>query len=42
MKILKHLAADFERSQQSLLAEALNDFYEKHGKPRICNETLGR
>ena len=33
---LKQIALDQEATVQSLLAEALNDFFAKHGKQRIA------
>ncbi len=33
---LRQLAFDDERSAHDLLIEALNDYFEKRGKPRIA------
>ena len=35
-KQLRLLAAERETTIQNLLAEALNDFFAKHGKPEIA------
>ena len=33
---LKMLGVEEERSTQAMVAEALNDFFEKHGKPPVA------
>jgi hypothetical protein len=35
-KQLRIMAAEMDKTQQDLLTLALNDFFEKHGKPRIA------
>ena len=35
-KQLRIMAAEMDTTQQDLLTLALNDFFEKHGKPRIA------
>lgn len=35
-KQLRVMAAEMDQTQQELLTLALNDFFEKHGKPRIA------
>ena len=40
LKALKVLSAELERTQLSCITEALNDFFEKHNKPRINDERL--
>jgi hypothetical protein len=35
-KQLRVMAAEMETTQQQLIADALNDFFRKHGKPPIA------
>lgn len=35
---LRHLAADRQSTHQALLAEALNDLFEKYGGARLADE----
>lgn len=35
-KQLRMLAAELDTTQQELMTRALNDLFEKHGKPRIA------
>lgn len=37
-KALKRLALDLDTTLQALLAEAINDLFEKHRLPRIADE----
>lgn len=37
--MLRRLAADRDATHQVLLAEALNDLFEKHGLERVADET---
>ncbi len=39
LRELKMLAADKNTTLQCLLAIAINDFLERHGKPRIADES---
>ncbi len=39
LKMVKQMALDMDRSQQSLMSEALNDFFQKHGKPRLADQS---
>lgn len=38
VRTLKRLAIDRETTVQSLLAQAINDLFEKHGYSRLANE----
>ncbi|HXZ03046.1 MAG TPA: ribbon-helix-helix domain-containing protein [Stellaceae bacterium] len=38
VRTLKRLAVDRETTVQSLLAQAINDLFEKHGYARLANE----
>ena len=38
VRMLKRLAAERDATHQVLLAEALNDFFEKHGLARVADE----
>ncbi len=38
VRMLKRLAADRDATHQVLLAEALNDLFEKHGLNRVADE----
>ncbi len=35
-KQLKQLGVDFDKTEQALLTEALNDLFKKYGKPTIA------
>lgn len=39
LKMLKRLAVERDATHQVLLAEALNDLFEKHGLERVADET---
>ncbi len=39
VKTLKRLAAERDATHQVLIAEALNDLFEKHGLKRVADET---
>lgn len=39
VRMLRRLAADRDATNQVLLAEALNDLFEKHGLERVADET---
>lgn len=39
LKMVKQMALDMDRSQQSLMSEALNDFFQKYGKPRLADQS---
>jgi hypothetical protein len=41
-RALHHLAIERDSSLQSLLAEAIDDLFRKHGKPRIAVPTPHR
>ena len=38
LKTIKMMAVEMDRPQQHIFAEAINDWLEKHGKPRLANE----
>ena len=38
VRALKRLAVDRDATQQVLLAEAINDLFEKYGRPRLAEE----
>jgi hypothetical protein len=42
IKQFKMLALELDASAQYLLAVALNDLFEKHGRPRIADERMLR